>query len=647
MIKVSVVVPVYNAGPYLERCSPSLLNQSMPRSEYEVIFVDDGSTDDSALRLEELAAANPHMRWMTQPNSGWPGKPRNVGIAMARGEYIQFVDQDDQLGYEALERLYALGSRNRADIVLGKMAGGMAGPNVAFRRTVQCGSVADFPAIESMTGHKMFRTEFLHEHAIRFPEGYWRMEDLLFVARAYAKARRISVVADYPCYYWNRWDDKVNSSLVAYDLAENYQRLRVVIAALRDGTEPGELQNYLLRRFYRVETLGLSTDPEVFPLARRVALEAFPPGVRDGLPAIQRLRAELLEHGFYDGLVECVRRERDLKPEITVTRMVIDPEGVIRCSMRFRLLRPGRQPLTIRAVEDGFLLDPEFVRDLPAPDLAIADPLGYAHGDLQLYDSDRQVWWYPEASLRPRLSPISDDRAEVVVDGDVSIDPSLAADGHPLAPGTYVVWFDGQVLGSGRRRRLVVPNVIRPRQVWTLSADGSVAVMTRTSADGRLLLQVEDGSAWLAEHIHRRSSSSFVSRSLELPIRLDGNGPSRSITVGLATFDGALINATLSAGPQGAALTIPRTSELGSGVYVLRPLLGSAPIAKIRVRWGRVRWVADARYPGRAKQLDRAIRRSPLLRNHRLRRVLAKIRAVGSANFAGLSGKAQTTQKSR
>ena len=372
MIKVSVVVPVYNGGDYLERCAPSLLKQSLSQSEYEVIYVDDGSTDNSVARLERLAETAPHLRWTTQRNSGWPGKPRNVGVKMARGEFIQFVDQDDELAHEALERLYALGSANGADIVLGKLAGSMAGPNEAFRRTVTRGTLADTPAIHSMTGHKMFRRAFLLEHDIRFPEGYWRMEDLLFVARAYAKAQTISILADYPCYFWHRRDDGLNNSLAKFDLAGHYQRLRIVIAALRDGTAPGEVQDRLLRRLYQVEVMSRAERTEAFELCRGVALDSFPSGVREGMAPIQRVRAELLESGEFDSLIEWSRRMKTLQPKLSVSAVALGDDGAVRFRLNAHLSDTKGQTLAVRPSEEGFQLDPALLDGLPLEPFDIA-----------------------------------------------------------------------------------------------------------------------------------------------------------------------------------------------------------------------------------------------------------------------------------
>ena len=107
-MKVSVVVPVYNPGEHIEGLIDSLAGQSLPPDEFEVVFVDDGSTDDTPQRLERACALHPHMRMTTIPNSGWPGRPRNVGTDLAQGEYVFYADNDDEFYPESLERLHAV-----------------------------------------------------------------------------------------------------------------------------------------------------------------------------------------------------------------------------------------------------------------------------------------------------------------------------------------------------------------------------------------------------------------------------------------------------------------------------------------------------------------------------------------------------------
>src|SRR5688572_6018574 len=114
MPRVSVIVPVFNPGPRLEGCVRSLLAQTMPPGDLELIFVDDGSTDGSPARLDALAAEHGHVRVEHISPSGWPGRPRNVGIGMACGEYVLFVDNDDWLGEEAAARMHAMAVTDRA-----------------------------------------------------------------------------------------------------------------------------------------------------------------------------------------------------------------------------------------------------------------------------------------------------------------------------------------------------------------------------------------------------------------------------------------------------------------------------------------------------------------------------------------------------
>ena len=213
-MKVSAIVPVYNPGSNIDDCIDSLLNQSLPAGEYEAIFVDDGSTDATPARLDELARRHPNVRVAHIPNSGWPGRPRNVGVDMARGEYVYFIDNDDWVGPEALERLYATAQRDEADVVIGKVVahGGRRTSRPMFRRN-RSGLGIDRPLLLTMlTPHKLFRRAFLQEHAIRFPEGRVRLEDHIFVLHAYLHTDRVSILADYPCYHWILRDPDVNAS---------------------------------------------------------------------------------------------------------------------------------------------------------------------------------------------------------------------------------------------------------------------------------------------------------------------------------------------------------------------------------------------------------------------------------------------------
>ena len=185
-MKVSVVVPVFNPGRDIDDCIRTLLGQSLPDDEYEVIFVDDGSTDATPARLDALAAEHANVHVEHIPNSGWPGRPRNLGTDRARGDYVLYVDNDDYLGEEALERMHATAVRDDADIVIGKVVGhGKSVPRNLFRRNRTGVDLQWEALIWLLTPHKLFRRAFLDAHDLRFPEGRRRLEDHVFLMQAY------------------------------------------------------------------------------------------------------------------------------------------------------------------------------------------------------------------------------------------------------------------------------------------------------------------------------------------------------------------------------------------------------------------------------------------------------------------------------
>ena len=110
MPKISVIIPIYNAAPYLEKCIESILKQSY--KDWEIIAVDDGSTDGSGDICDKYSSLDNRIKTIHQKNSG-PGIARNTGMAKAKGEYIVFVDADD---YIDIDYFYYL-SLHKEDIV--------------------------------------------------------------------------------------------------------------------------------------------------------------------------------------------------------------------------------------------------------------------------------------------------------------------------------------------------------------------------------------------------------------------------------------------------------------------------------------------------------------------------------------------------
>ncbi len=132
-VRLSIIVPVYNAEEYLDRCLDSIYEQSF--TSYEVILVDDGSTDSSPMICDRYSSTDPRFRTVHKENGG-VSSARNAGINLAKGEYLMFVDSDDALLPDALERM--MEGVVDEDVVIGgytAFIGGVPGREVLPRRT--------------------------------------------------------------------------------------------------------------------------------------------------------------------------------------------------------------------------------------------------------------------------------------------------------------------------------------------------------------------------------------------------------------------------------------------------------------------------------------------------------------------------------
>ena len=116
-IKVSVILPVYNPGEGIRRCLDSLINQTL--EDIEFIFVDDCGTDNAISYIRDAASRDSRVRILYNEHNMGSGPSRNQGILSAKGEYLSFIDPDDHISYDFLEKLYHLASINDADIAKG------------------------------------------------------------------------------------------------------------------------------------------------------------------------------------------------------------------------------------------------------------------------------------------------------------------------------------------------------------------------------------------------------------------------------------------------------------------------------------------------------------------------------------------------
>ena len=200
-MKLSIIVPLYNKEKFIDRCLESLLAQEVSPSEYEIIIVDDGSTDSSCSIAHNYAEKHVNIHLFRQQNGG-PGAARNRGLEVAKGDYIYFLDADDYIATNVLNCLLELSELNKLEIL---------GFNTKY---VNDGSLPDSLtqnlqdfSIQVMDGityiaERNFRNEawwyiikksFLMDTGIKFIEGRF-MEDSIFTASLFLRTNRISKI---------------------------------------------------------------------------------------------------------------------------------------------------------------------------------------------------------------------------------------------------------------------------------------------------------------------------------------------------------------------------------------------------------------------------------------------------------------------
>lgn len=119
-MQLSIIIPAYNAGNYLERCINSCEEQNVPQDEFEIIVVDDGSKDNTLEVAETLADKYSNMRIFSKMNGG-SSSARNMGMDNAKGDYVTFVDSDDYLLPGKLGPILSISEKNKLDLCIFNM----------------------------------------------------------------------------------------------------------------------------------------------------------------------------------------------------------------------------------------------------------------------------------------------------------------------------------------------------------------------------------------------------------------------------------------------------------------------------------------------------------------------------------------------
>ena len=242
--RVSIIVPVYNTGDYLEECLDSLVSQTL--SDIEIICIDDGSSDASPAILDSYASRDPRFRVIHQENSG-VSSSRNKGLDMASGEFILFVDSDDYIETYSCERLVAVADEDQADIVV---FGGLTFPTVAWsdesmatrRATYKHDSIK---ALFSERGsyplmcNKLYRRKLIDRGNLRFNSELSLGEDHAFQFMAFPLAQVVSYSPDMLYHYRCEREGSAISTFCNDRLVKLRKHLAVVAYVLGEWDRVG------------------------------------------------------------------------------------------------------------------------------------------------------------------------------------------------------------------------------------------------------------------------------------------------------------------------------------------------------------------------------------------------------------------------
>lgn len=206
-VKISAVVPVYNVEQYLDRCIKSLQNQTF--DSFEIILVDDGSTDKSGQMCDAYAKEDPRIQVLHKENGG-QSSARNAGQERATGEYVLFVDSDDFVSTQIMEKLYALARKYQADVVCGGICNCYKGRNYAqYEKKIEftCSGVEGLQkALEGklipgsacgrLISKKLYTSVSFHLNRL--------YEDTFYLVDLFEKVNKVAVTTETLTYYWHR-----------------------------------------------------------------------------------------------------------------------------------------------------------------------------------------------------------------------------------------------------------------------------------------------------------------------------------------------------------------------------------------------------------------------------------------------------------
>lgn len=216
---LSYIIPLYNTEAYIVRCLRSIIAQDLPEGGYEVIVVDDGSTDGGRELVEALAAEHPQVRLLSQTNAG-VSAARNKALDAARGRFVQFVDSDDYLAEGMMQSLLQRAIDESLDVlVFNYNCVDADGNDRPHDRDDNYPSTAAMTGVDYLEHHSMtpyvwrflVRRDYLNQGNWRFDTSLIVCEDGALIARFLLNAPRVAHDGSAPYNYASRGDSAMHN----------------------------------------------------------------------------------------------------------------------------------------------------------------------------------------------------------------------------------------------------------------------------------------------------------------------------------------------------------------------------------------------------------------------------------------------------
>lgn len=207
MVKVSIIVPIYNVENYIKTCLDFLVNQTL--KDIQIILVDDGSTDNSQEIAKEYARVYPNLEYYRKENGGL-SDARNYGMKYAKGKYIAFLDSDDYVDIHMYEKMYEKAKKDDSDMVECDFYWTYDKKKKRDSGEIYSGKKQMLEKARVMAWNKLFKKELLEKANIEFPKGL-QYEDMEFFYKLIPYIETVSFVKEPLVYYIQRNNSIANT----------------------------------------------------------------------------------------------------------------------------------------------------------------------------------------------------------------------------------------------------------------------------------------------------------------------------------------------------------------------------------------------------------------------------------------------------